>query len=209
MEFFILEDLRPLLSRLYLFLNNMGGSSSKEPEKSTEVGPPTKQMKDSPTINTQGGLHLFSMTGSPAGALLIGSLFVLSLLASYKIYKSYKRKTREARVRKRINKQKEVMVEMGWNSNNNPTTAPAQTSTTQQIQSPITQTSGATGRPSGEVLKEWQTVILPMLQQHPNVPVSPEHVPLSTSHQMLFLDCLLYTSPSPRDLSTSRMPSSA
>ena len=25
----------------------------------------------------------------------------------------------------------------------------------------------------------------------------------------LFLDCLLYTSPSPRDLSTSRMPSSA
>eukprot|EP00829_Urostomides_striatus_P019725 TRINITY_DN7812_c0_g1_i1.p1 TRINITY_DN7812_c0_g1~~TRINITY_DN7812_c0_g1_i1.p1 ORF type:complete len:209 (-),score=74.51 TRINITY_DN7812_c0_g1_i1:23-649(-) len=27
--------------------------------------------------------------------------------------------------------------------------------------------------------------------------------------KMLFLDCLLYTSPSPRDLSTSRMPSSA
>ena len=100
-EFFILEDLKPLLSRIYTFLNSMGGSSSKEPEKATEVGPPTKQMKDSPTINTQGGLHLFSMTGSPAGALLIGSLFVLSLLAGYKIYKSYKRKTREARVRKR------------------------------------------------------------------------------------------------------------
>ena len=80
------------------------------------------------------------------------------------------------------------MVEMGWNSSNNPTTAPSQTSATQQVQSPIIPTSGATGRPSEEVLKEWQTVILPMLQQHPNVPVSPEHVPLSTSHQMLFLD---------------------
>ena len=128
-EFFILEDLTPLLSQLYTLLNSMGGSSSKEPEKATEVGPPTKQMKDSPTINTQGGLHLFSMTGSPAGALLVGSLFILSLLVGFKIYKSYKRKTREARVRKRINKQKEVMVEMGWhtptNTQHQSTTPPA------------------------------------------------------------------------------------
>ena len=29
------------------------------------------------------------------------------------------------------------------------------------------------------------------------------------NYKMLFGDCLLYTSPSPRDLSTSRMPSSA
>ena len=78
------------------------------------------------------------------------------------------------------------MVEMGWN--NNPTSAPQPTSATPQIQSPATQISGATGRPSGEVLKEWQTVILPMLQQHQNVPVSPEHVPLNTNRPMLFLD---------------------
>ena len=32
---------------------------------------------------------------------------------------------------------------------------------------------------------------------------------LSNSSRARFLDCLLYTSPSPRDLSTSRMPSSA
>ena len=87
-EFFILEDLKPLLSQLYTLVNSMGGSSSKEPEKAPEVGPPTKQMKDWPTINTQGGLHLFSMTGSPAGALLIGSLFVLSLLVGYKVYRA-------------------------------------------------------------------------------------------------------------------------
>ena len=31
----------------------------------------------------------------------------------------------------------------------------------------------------------------------------------STSNDSKFIDCLLYTSPSPRDLSTSRMPSSA
>ena len=126
-EFFILEDLKPLLSQLYTLINSMGGSSSKEPEKTSEVGPPTKQMKDSPTINTQGGLHLFSMTGSPAGALLIGSLFLLSLLVGYKAYKAYKKKTREARVRKRINKQKEVMVEMGWHNNNPKSTAQSST----------------------------------------------------------------------------------
>ena len=31
----------------------------------------------------------------------------------------------------------------------------------------------------------------------------------SAVHSTLVIDCLLYTSPSPRDLSTSRMPSSA
>ena len=179
MEFFILEDLKPLLSRLYTILNSMGGSSSKEPEKTTEVGPPTKQMKDSPTINTQGGLHLFSMTGSPAGALLVGSLFVLSLLVGFKIYKNYKKKTREARVRKRINKQKEVIVEMGW-----PTATQHQSPTPQ---APATQTSAPTGRPSGEVLKEWQTVILPMLQHHQSVP-DLEPMPGNISPPTLFLD---------------------
>ena len=33
--------------------------------------------------------------------------------------------------------------------------------------------------------------------------------PYSGNYYRLFMDCLLYTSPSPRDLSTSRMPSSA
>ena len=37
--------------------------------------------------------------------------------------------------------------------------------------------------------------------QHFRVPIEPG--------QLLYVDCLLYTSPSPRDLSTSRMPSSA
>ena len=37
--------------------------------------------------------------------------------------------------------------------------------------------------------------------------VSPEGV--VSPHQARIYDCLLYTSPSPRDLSTSRMPSSA
>ena len=38
---------------------------------------------------------------------------------------------------------------------------------------------------------------------------SPEYQRLRTERCQVFWDCLLYTSPSPRDLSTSRMPSSA
>ena len=40
---------------------------------------------------------------------------------------------------------------------------------------------------------------------------SREEVPIcqDTGIAVVFMDCLLYTSPSPRDLSTSRMPSSA
>ena len=37
----------------------------------------------------------------------------------------------------------------------------------------------------------------------------PSDVKLGVSHVVVDNDCLLYTSPSPRDLSTSRMPSSA
>ena len=36
-----------------------------------------------------------------------------------------------------------------------------------------------------------------------------EEIIFVTSHTKKAIDCLLYTSPSPRDLSTSRMPSSA
>ena len=36
-----------------------------------------------------------------------------------------------------------------------------------------------------------------------------ERVDLQINHLPLYCSCLLYTSPSPRDLSTSRMPSSA
>ena len=53
LEFFLLDDTYNPLGHIYVWLSSMGSSSSKEPEKSTEVGPPTKQMKDSPTINTQ------------------------------------------------------------------------------------------------------------------------------------------------------------
>ena len=38
---------------------------------------------------------------------------------------------------------------------------------------------------------------------------APEFSDLDTADRVLCMDCLLYTSPSPRDLSTSRMPSSA
>ena len=41
------------------------------------------------------------------------------------------------------------------------------------------------------------------------LPHSPEQRPFLMIRAGLFLYCLLYTSPSPRDLSTSRMPSSA
>ena len=40
-------------------------------------------------------------------------------------------------------------------------------------------------------------------------PPSPEQELEMLREQAQYLDCLLYTSPSPRDLSTSRMPSSA
>ena len=40
---------------------------------------------------------------------------------------------------------------------------------------------------------------------HPH-PVTGEEMPITLGHEF---SCLLYTSPSPRDLSTSRMPSSA
>ena len=44
-----------------------------------------------------------------------------------------------------------------------------------------------------------------------SAPVEGNHTssPHSTAHPAAFKPCLLYTSPSPRDLSTSRMPSSA
>ena len=41
-----------------------------------------------------------------------------------------------------------------------------------------------------------------------NMPVCP-FLEKEMRDDMLYIDCLLYTSPSPRDLSTSRMPSSA
>ena len=114
----------------------MGGSSSKEPEKAMEVGPPTKQMKDSPTINTQGGLHLFSKTGSTAGTVVAGFLFVLLICVGYKFFRNYKDKTRDARVKKRIAKQKEVLLEMGWpkDQDETPKTANNHNSSTQSIQ---------------------------------------------------------------------------
>ena len=47
-----------------------------------------------------------------------------------------------------------------------------------------------------------KTGVLPSVDQHPNFrSLMP--------HKAYLMDCLLYTSPSPRDLSTSRMPSSA
>ena len=39
--------------------------------------------------------------------------------------------------------------------------------------------------------------------------VSPKWVPQMADSKIVYESCLLYTSPSPRDLSTSRMPSSA
>ena len=40
-------------------------------------------------------------------------------------------------------------------------------------------------------------------------PKTGEEIPISARRVVTFKACLLYTSPSPRDLSTSRMPSSA
>ena len=40
-------------------------------------------------------------------------------------------------------------------------------------------------------------------------PATASYLRTGSTVQVLFKDCLLYTSPSPRDLSTSRMPSSA
>ena len=54
----------------------------------------------------------------------------------------------------------------------------------------------STGQPTGAV-RGVVTMVMRILQDHPNAPVG-----------MVF-DCLLYTSPSPRDATLSRMPSSA
>ena len=177
----------------------MGSSSSKEPEKSTEVGPPTKQMKDSPTINTQGGLHLFSMTGSTTGTVVAGFLFVLLMCIGYRIFRNYKVKTRDSRVKKRIAKQREVLLEMGWPKDQDETSKPcSNTPTTQQ------QHSEHTDRQKETILKEWQTVVLPTLLTHRNDSGLGLTYP-SISQPMPFLEpgpysnCLLYTSPSPRD----------
>ena len=71
-----------------------------------------------------------------------------------------------------------------------------------------------TGEPSGDKLAS--TVISKLMTQNPNI----KYLSVGGSHikklgiQSIFdlkeiTYCLLYTSPSPRDLSTSRMPSSA
>ena len=60
-------------------------------------------------------------------------------------------------------------------------------------------------------LKNTGTFITPqeLLENHEEVIQSPENYILITFDDGLKEHCLLYTSPSPRDLTTSRMPSSA
>ena len=48
-----------------------------------------------------------------------------------------------------------------------------------------------------------------LLYNKANIPGRPESIGVHTGNLTNRLICLLYTSPSPRDLSTSRMPSSA
>ena len=61
-----------------------------------------------------------------------------------------------------------------------------------------------------EVLKEIQQAIRTgKVQKLASEKLTSDEIPLVGSPTQLFWDCLLYTSPSPRDLSTSRMPSSA
>ena len=48
-----------------------------------------------------------------------------------------------------------------------------------------------------------------LLETYPQLANKPHKAELSTRQQQALNHCLLYTSPSPRDLSTSRMPSSA
>ena len=204
-------------------------------------------MKDSPTINTQGGLHLFSMTGSTTGTVVAGFLFVLLMCVGYRLFRNYKVKTRDARVKKRIAKQREILVEMGWPKDQDETSKPCSNTL------PSQQHSELTGRQRETVLKEWQTVVLPTLLRNDNglgltlQNISPQmpflehghygnsvpftdygqpglHVPHAhryypSQHRSwspsrfteaeIHHPCLLYTSPSPRDLSTYRMPSSA
>ena len=71
------------------------------------------------------------MTGSTTGTVVAGFLFVLLMCVGYRIFRNYKVKTRDSRVKKRIAKQREVLLEMGWpkdqdeapkTCNNNPTT---------------------------------------------------------------------------------------
>ena len=50
---------------------------------------------------------------------------------------------------------------------------------------------------------------LNQLEYNAGVSTSPFTVTIKSKFQDKFSGCLLYTSPSPRDLSTSRMPSSA
>ena len=54
--------------------------------------------------------------------------------------------------------------------------------------------------------------IMDLIGEHGNVATIPIYKPIDANEsgmEALNNDCLLYTSPSPRDLSTSRMPSSA
>ena len=77
-----------------------------------------------------------------------------------------------------------------------------------------------------ELANQRSAIDIPVPKRQETVALAPGEVALSGTHahtaerpislsklqgraRPLFADCLLYTSPSPRDLSTSRMPSSA
>ena len=55
------------------------------------------------------------------------------------------------------------------------------------------------------------TLVVPTFSAYINLPANQKGIHASRNYEIIteVLDCLLYTSPSPRDLSTSRMPSSA
>ena len=61
------------------------------------------------------------------------------------------------------------------------------------------------------LIKAGRTIAKPALEvlEMALDPYTPTQVRVSLMAALAYLTCLLYTSPSPRDLSTSRMPSSA
>ena len=83
------------------------------------------------------------------------------------------------------------------------------------MQDSLFETGPAESQPLAEIrLNTGLSIIIPTYKEVENIPHILNRLDALRQNydltlEVLFMDCLLYTSPSPRDLSTSRMPSSA
>ena len=154
-----------------------------------------RQVSDSPTVNNQGGFHFLSITG--AGSL-IPAIIIIGTLGIV-LYMTCKRCGRSQRRNMAQEARRVMRAEGDWI----PSPSGSETSTPAPSPAPVQRhrrpVSLETSIPSRDL----------RFMDRPEPRTLPSPSPEPVRRHRGTRSCLLYTSPSPRDLSTSRMPSSA